>query len=73
MVKFYKVSAGFWFQSMVLAALQKTFGKINRKILLDEPLPIEFSENTISWYESYLAERHFTVELQVSILDPRSV
>ena len=31
--------------------------------LLDKLLPIGFSKNTISWYESYLAERHFALEV----------
>ena len=48
---------------MILIDLQKAFDTINHKILLDKLLPIGFSKNTISWYESYLAERHFTVEV----------
>ena len=31
--------------------------------MLDKLLPIGFSKNAISWYESYLAEHHFTVEV----------
>ena len=34
---------------------------INHNILLDKLLAIGFSKNTISWYESYLTERHFVV------------
>ena len=49
---------------MILIDLQKAFDTINHKILLDKLLPIGFSKNTISLYESYLAERHFTVKLQ---------
>ena len=48
---------------MILIDLQKAFDTINHKILLDKLLPIGFSKNTISWYESYLAKRHFTVEV----------
>ena len=48
---------------MILIDLQNAFDTINHKILLDKLLPIGFSKNTISWYESYLAERHFTVEI----------
>ena len=51
------------YTGMILAALQKAFDTINHKILLDKLFPICFSKNTISWYESYLAERHFTVEV----------
>ena len=48
---------------MILNDLQKTFDMINHKTLLDKLLPIGFSKNAINWYESYLAERHFTVEV----------
>ena len=48
---------------MILIDLQKAFDTINHKVLLDKLLPIGFSKNTISWYESYSAERHFTVEV----------
>ena len=48
---------------MILIDLQKAFHTINHKILLDKLLPIGFSKNMISWYESYLAEHHFTVEV----------
>ena len=55
---------------MILIDLQKAFDMINHKILLDKLFPIGFSKNTISWYESYLVEHHFTVEVanQVSKL-----
>ena len=36
---------------------------INHKILLDGLLPIGFSNNMISWYESYLVEHHVSVEI----------
>ena len=49
------------YTGMILTDLQKTFDTIN-KILLDKLLPTGFSKNTICWYESYLAERHFTVK-----------
>ena len=51
------------YTGMILIDLQKAFDTINHKILLDKLLPIGFSKNTISWYESYLAEHHFTVEV----------
>ena len=51
------------YTGMILIDLQKAFDTINHKILLDKLLPIDFSKNTISWYESYLAEHHFTVEV----------
>ena len=48
---------------MILIDLQKAFDTINHKILLDTLLPTGFSKNTIIWYESYLAECHFSVEV----------
>ena len=51
------------YTGMILIDLQKTFDEINHKILLDKLCPIGFSKNTISWCKSYLAERHFTVEV----------
>ena len=47
---------------MILIELQKAFDTINHEILLDKLLPIGFSKNKISSYESYLVECHFTVE-----------
>ena len=51
------------YTGMILIDLQKAFDAINHEILLNKLLPIDFSKNTISWYESYLVERHFTVEV----------
>ena len=51
------------YTGMILIDLQKVFDTINHKILLDKLLPINFSKNTISCYESYLAERHFPIEV----------
>ena len=48
---------------MILIDLQKDFDTINHKILLDKLFPVGFSKNTISLYESYLAEHHFTEEV----------
>ena len=48
---------------MILIDLQKAFDTINHEILLGELLLIVFSKNVISWYESYLVEHHFTVEV----------
>ena len=49
---------------MILIDLQKALHTINHKVLLDKVLTIGFSKNTISWYEFYLVERHFTVEIR---------
>ena len=44
------------YTSMILIDLQKAFDTMNHKILLDKLLPIGFPQNSISRYESYLAE-----------------
>ena len=49
---------------MIVIDLLKAFDTINFKILLDKHLPIRSLKNTISCYESYLTERHFTVETE---------
>ena len=46
------------YTGMILIALDTK----NHKILPDKLLPTGFSKNTTCWYESYLAERLFTVE-----------
>ena len=51
------------YTSMILIDLQKKFDTINHKILLDKLFPIDCSKNMTSWYESYLAEHHFTVKV----------
>ena len=48
---------------MILIDLQEAFDTINHKNLHDKLLPIDFVKNKISWYESCLAECHFTVEV----------
>ena len=51
------------YTDIILIDLQKAFDMINHKILLYKLLPIGFSKNTVSWYESNLVECHFTVEV----------
>ena len=73
------------YTGMILIDLPKVFDTINHKILFDKVLPTDLLKNTISLYKTYLAERHFNVEvanlvskfaniscgaLQNSILDP---
>ena len=48
---------------MIVIDLQKAFYTINHKILFDKLLSIDFLKNSISWYEFYIAEHHFTVEV----------
>ena len=51
------------YTGMILIDLKKAFDMINHKIVLDKLLSLGFSNNTVSWHESYLAERRFTVEV----------
>ena len=51
------------YTGMILIDLQKAFDRINHKILLNKLLRTGFSNNTISLYESSLAQYHFTVEV----------
>ena len=51
------------YTGMILIYLQKAIDMIKYKVLLNKLFPIAFSKDTISWYESYLAERHFTIEV----------
>ena len=51
------------YTGMILIDMQKAFDMISHKILLDKLLPIGFSKNGIIWYESYLAECHFSEEV----------
>ena len=56
------------YTGMVLIDMQEAFDTINQKFLLDKLLPIGFSRNAISWYESYLTERQFTAEVANRVL-----
>ena len=58
---FYKYQFGF--RNNHSTVLFLSFPNDKKHLNLQELLPIGFSKNTISWYESYLAERHFTVEV----------
>ena len=56
------------YTGMILIDLPKAFDTINHKIWLDKSLPLGISKNTTSWYESYLAERHFALEAANRVL-----
>ena len=51
------------YTSTILIDSRKVFSTTNHKIKLNKLLPINLSKNTISWYESYSTEVHFTVEV----------
>ena len=48
---------------MILIDLQKTFDTINHDILLKKLSIIGFSDHTVKWFQSYLSNRKFTVNL----------
>ena len=61
-----KILTGFGdglYTGIILNDQQKAFDTTNHKILLGKLLPTGFSNNTISWNESYLPEHHFTVKV----------
>ena len=51
------------YADMIPIDLQKGFDMVNHKILLNNIYSNGFSKNTVIWYESYLAGRHFNVEV----------
>ena len=51
---------------MILIDLQKAFDTINHDILLKKLSIIGFSDNTVKWFQSYLSNRKFTVNLENS-------
>ena len=48
---------------MILIDLQKAFDTIDHKILLQKMKYLGFSDETIKWFESYLANRIFKVNV----------
>ena len=51
--------------SMILINLQKAFDTINHDILFKEINIIGFSDHTVKWFQSYLPNRKFTVNLDI--------
>ena len=49
---------------MILIDLQKAFDTIDYEILLQKLKAIKFSENTLKWFESYLSESIFLVNIE---------
>ena len=54
---------GLLLTGMVLIDLQKAFDTIDRSILLDEMKYLGFSTSTIDWFNSYLTNRSFIVNV----------
>ena len=59
--------------AMILIDLQKVFDTINHDILLKKLSIIGFSDHTVKWFQSYLSNRKFTVNLENSFSEVSSI
>ena len=55
---------------MILIDLQKAFDTLDHDILLKKLSAFGFSNHTISWFESYLSNRLFRVNLENCYSNP---
>ena len=58
---------------MILVDLQKAFDTIDHDILLKKLSAIGFSNHTIGWFESYLSDRFFRLNLENCYSDPSNI
>ena len=58
---------------MILIDLQKAFDTINHDIVLKKLSIIGFSDHTVKWFESYLSNRKFMVNLENSFSEISSI
>ena len=58
---------------MVLTDLQKTFDTIYQDILLQKLYAVVFLKHTVNWFQSYLSNRSFLVNLGNNFSQPASV
>ena len=58
---------------MILIDLQKAFDTIDQGILLQKLYAIGFSKHTVNWFQSYLSNRSFLVNLGNNFSQPASV
>ena len=58
---------------MILIDLQKAFDTINHDILLKKLGIIGFSNHTVKWFQSYLSNRKFTLNLENSFPEVSSM
>ena len=58
---------------MVLIDLQKAFDTINHDIPLKKLIIIGFSDHTVKWFQSYLSNRKFMVNLENSFSEVSSI
>ena len=59
--------------SMILTDLQKAFDTIDHDVLLQKLYAIGFSKHTVNWFQSYLSNRSFLVNLENNFSQPASV
>ena len=58
---------------MILIDLRKSFDTINHDILLKKLSIIGFSDHTVKWFQSYLSNRKFMVNLENSFSEVSSI
>ena len=58
---------------MILIDLQKAFDTIDHDVLLQKLYAIGFSKHTVNWFQSYLSNRSFLVNLGNNFSQPASV
>ena len=58
---------------MILIDLQKAFDTIDHDVLLQKLYAVDFSKHTVNWFQSYLSNRSFLVNLENSFSQPASV
>ena len=59
--------------SMILTDLQKAFDTIDHDVLLQKLYAIGFSKHTVNWFQSYLFNKLFLVNLGNNFSQPTSV
>ena len=58
---------------MVLIDLQKAFDTIDQEVLLQKLYAIGFLKHTVNWFQSYLSNRSFLVDLGNIFFQPASI
>ena len=58
------------YTGMILIDLQKAFDTLDHKLLLSKLSLMNFSNETINWFKSYLCDRTFLVNVESSFSDP---
>ena len=73
MIKFLKGFEDGLLPGMILIDLQKAFGTINHDMLLRKVCIIGSTDDTIKWFQSYLSNRKFSVNLENSFSEISSL